>query len=332
MMKKVADWQIENPGKHPRTDWTQAVYYVGIMALYTVSNDAKYLDAMLRMGETNDWKPGPRQFHANDHAVCQTYCELYALKNDPRMIAPTVAGFNFILAHPQAVTAKGTDAKYRPKPWGWCDALFMAPPAWIHLFHLTGDKRYIEFMDKEWWATTKALYDPVEGLYFRDSRVLQIKTPSGAKTFWGRGNGWVYGALVRVLQFMPQDYPSRLKYLKLYREMTEAIIKTQQPDGLWRPSLLDPNQIPLGETSASGLFVYGLAWGVNNGLLDEAKYWPPAERGWNALVSKVKPSGMMGAVQGIGRSPGAVTDGSTEVYGTGAFLLAGSEVYKHLKH
>ena len=62
--------------------------------------------------------------------------------------------------------------------------------------------------------------------------------------------------------------------------MAAAFLRAQQPDGLWRPSMLDPGQVPIGETSGSGFFVFGLAWGVNHGLLDRATHWPAITRGW----------------------------------------------------
>lgn len=331
-MKRVADWQLANPSKHKPTNWTQGAFYTGVMALYHVSKDQKYLDAMVRMGEGNQWKPGPRAYHADDFAVCQAYCEMYMLLKEPKMIAPTKAGFDFQIANPkiQGLEFGKPDKKTWTDRWAWCDALFMAPPALVRLYAVMGDKKYLAFMDKEYWDTVAYLYDKQEGFFFRDSSYFDTKTPSGAKTFWGRGNGWVYGGLVRVLQYLPKDHPTRPKYIQLYNEMTAAVVRTQQPDALWRPSLLDAEHINIGETSGSGFFCYGLAWGVNNGLLEEAKYWPIVECSWKALVGKVKPDGMLGAVQKIGAAPDATTEDSTEVYGPGAFLLAGSEVVKHL--
>ena len=174
-------------------------------------------------------------------------------------------------------------------------------------------------------------YDPASQLYFRDSRYFQKKTPGGQKTFWARGNGWVYAGITRVLYVMPADYRTRGKYIKLYKEMTNSIVHAQQPDGMWRSSLLDPNEVPIGESSGTAFFCAGLAWGINQNILDKAIYWAPVTRAWTALASKVHPDGMLGAVQAVGDRPGQVTDQSTEVYGSGAFLLAGSQIYQILK-
>jgi hypothetical protein len=49
-----------------------------------------------------------------------------------------------------------------------------------------------------------------------------------------------------------------------------------------------------------------------------------------ALTTSVRPDGMLGYVQPIGGSPDKVTPDSNEVYGTGAFLLAGAQLYQYL--
>ena len=95
----------------------------------------------------------------------------------------------------------------------------------------------------------------------------------------------------------------------------------QGEDGYWRASLLDPDSRPNPETSGTGFFVFGLAWGINHGVLDRARYERAVTRGWSAMVEAVHPDGMLGWVQRIGDQPGATTANTTEVYGVGALLL-----------
>ncbi len=330
VMQRVADWQLANPSKHKTTDWTQGAGYDGIMALAGISGDAKYRNAMFAMGETNEWKLGPRQYHADDHCVGQTYCELYFLYRDPKMIAPTQARFDWILAHPS--DAPSLDFKL-PKGksqelWSWCDSLFMGPPSWVRLATATGEAKYLDFAVKEWWRTTDYLYDKDEHLYFRDSTYFPKREANGKKVFWGRGNGWVMGGLVRVLQYLPTNHPDRPRFEQLFKDMTAKILTCQQPDGLWRASLLDPDSYPLKETSGSGFYTYALAWGVNQGLLDRAQFEPAVRKAWAALVACVAADGKLTHVQPIGADPKKFAEETTEIYGVGAFLLAGSELYR----
>ena len=330
VMQRVADWQLANPSKHKTTDWTQGAGDAGMMALAGISGDAKYRDAMLAMGATNEWKLGPRKFHADDHAVGQTYAELYFLYRDPKMIAPTRERFDSILTEPSKVESLAFN---QPKGiagenWSWCDSLFMAPPAWVRLYAATGEEKYLNFAMKEWWRTSDYLYDKDEHLFFRDSTYFKKREANGKKVFWGRGNGWVMGGLVRTLQYLPMNHPERPHFEQQFKEMAAKILTCQQPDGLWRASLLDPDSYPLKETSGSGFYTYALAWGVNQGLLDREKFEPAVRKAWAALVSCVDADGKLTRVQPIGSDPKKFADDSTEVYGIGAFLLAGSEVYR----
>ena len=330
-MQRVADWQLAHPSAHKTTDWTQGAGDAGMMALAGISGDAKYRDAMFALGETNDWKPGPRFYDADDHCVGQTWAELYFLYRAPKMIAPVREKFDAILAKPSAVTSLAFDKAGNPNArenWSWCDSLFMGPPAWVRLYATTGDEKYLNFAVKEWWRTTDYLYDKDEHLFFRDSTYFKKTEANGKKVFWGRGNGWVMGGLVRTLQYLPMNHPDRPRFEQLFKNMSAKILTCQQTDGLWRASLLDPESYPLKETSGSGFFTYSLAWGVNQGLLDRAQFEPAVRKAWTALVGCVDAEGKLTHVQPIGADPKKFAEDSTEVYGVGAFLLAGSEVYR----
>ena len=305
IMQRVADWQLANPSAHKPTDWTCGAGDAGMMALAGISGDAKYRDAMLAMGATNEWKLGPRKFHADDHAVGQTYAELYFLYREHKMLAPMRERFDEILSQPS--TNESLDFK-QPKGkagerWAWCDALFMGPPAWVRLASATGEARYLDFAVQEWWRTSDYLYDPNEHLFFRDSTYFKKTEANGKKVFWSRGNGWVMGGLVRTLQYLPMNHPDRPRFEQQFKDMAAKIVTCQQADGLWRASLLDPDSYPLKETSGSGFYTYALAWGVNQGLLEKEKYEPAVRKAWAALVACVEADGKLTHVQPIGADP-----------------------------
>jgi rhamnogalacturonyl hydrolase YesR len=330
-MKLVADWQLANPSptiaRNKEDGWTYGALYTGIMALNEIADTPKYHDAMVAMGKKFNWQPARRVYHADDHCVSQTYLELYLKDRDAAMLQPTKERFDFILAHPATndLNFKSHGSQDR---WSWCDALFMGPPAWIRLFKATGDQRYLDFMNQEWRATSDFLYGTNEHLYFRDSTYFEKREENGKKIYWSRGNGWVLAGLARVLEVLPTDYPQRKFYEQQFKEMATKIASLQQDDGLWRSSLLDPESYPLKETSGSGFFTFGIAWGINHGLLDRAKYEPIVRKAWTALVGCVTPEGKLEHVQPIGADPKKFQSADTEVYGTGAFLLAGSEIYR----
>jgi len=318
-IRKVADWQLNRLNGQYTTDWTMAALYTGFMAASEATGDTKYRLAMKDMGRKLDWKLGPRFNHGDDVAVGQTYLELYLQDHWPLMINDV---------REQLMRAMRMETDLAKPVWWWCDALFMAPPVWARMYKATGDIGYLDHMNREWWATSDKLYDPQEHLYSRDASFLDKKEANGKKVFWSRGNGWVMAGLVRVLEYMPKNYPARAKYVSQFQEMAEKIAGLQGEDGLWRPGLLDEKAYPLPEVSGSAFFTYALAWGINQKLLDRKTYQPVVEKAWAGLVAHIYQDGRLGCIQPIGAAPDSYKPTASYTFGVGAFLLAGSEVEK----
>jgi rhamnogalacturonyl hydrolase YesR len=318
-MQKVADWQLARAEPGFNQDWTFAALYTGFMAVPKAANGEKYQKAMLQMAQKFNWQPGPRVPNADDAAIGQTYLDLYFRHHDPAMLAPIREREEAVMALP--------DNPEKPL-WWWCDALFMGPPVFTKLSRAAKDRKYLDFMDHQWWITSGLLYSPSSHLYFRDKSFLEKHEANGSSIFWSRGNGWVFAGLAKVLAEMPKDYPSRAKYVTQFKEMAEELAGLQGTDGLWRPGLLDADAYPLPENSGSAFFVFGFAYGINAGILDRAKYQPVVEKAWKGLLSHIYEDGRLGCIQPVGAAPGDYTAASSYVFGTGAFLLAGSEVYR----
>ena len=325
-MTKAATWQIAHPN-HAANDWTNGAFYAGAFAAWETTKDPALMDAMMAMGESVRWQPGPRIDHADEIAIAQTYIDLYRVKNEPKMLQPTVAHVAAMRA-----TVPGHEAQVHGITWWWCDALFMGPPTLAKLGVTLNDPAYFTLSDRLFQDTYDLLFAKDEHLFFRDATYLPAtgkRETNGQHVFWSRGNGWVTGGLVRLLQELPANWPKRPFYVALYKEMMARVVTLQQPDGLWRSSLLDPAAYPGGEASGSGFYTYAMAWGVNNGLLDRATYAPVVRKAWTGLNTLIQPDGHVGWVQPIGQDPRKdFSPESWEVYGTGAFLLAGSEVIK----
>lgn len=333
IMKKVADWQIDSiqhkGWRHRELDWTNGALYAGLSSFAGIANDSICNSLMKKVGEKFDWQLGigRARYHADHYCVGQMYCRMYEINQDPHMIADLKLLADTLIARPHTESLVWKK-DIGTREWAWCDALFMAPPSLSMLAHVTGEQKYLDLVDSLWWKTTDYLYDPIEHLYFRDGSFLQKKEKNGKKVFWSRGNGWVMGGLVRVLENMPENYPNRKRWIKLYQDMSAKIASLQQPDGTWHTSLLDPESYPVKETSGTTFYCYALAWGVNHGILKADKYTPVVRKAWKALVGCLHPDGMLGYVQRIGAAPGVVSYEDTEVYAVGAFLLAGTEVLK----
>lgn len=320
-MKRVYAWQIANPvtiNTANGNDWARAAFYSGVMRAYNYTKDVAYLVGATAYGESQQWRPGLRFRHADDLAKGQAFLDVYAVKKDPKMLSSIQARVDSLIA----------SEKPGREDWWWCDALFMEPPVLVRLSQLTGNEKYDDYLDRMWWDGTDFLFDKEEGLYFRDKTFFDKKAPNGKKVFWSRGNGWVMGGLVQVLERLPKSNPSYSKYEDLYKKMAAKIVTLQQPDGFWRASLLDPAEVPVIETSGSSFYTFALAWGINAKLLDKDTYLPAVQKGWKALNSVVTPEGKLQYVQQIGAKPDAVKQDDNQEYGSGAFLMAGTEMMK----
>ena len=310
-------------------DWHNGALYAGVNEWRKVTKDKKYTEWLTMIGKRNDWKLHKRPYHADDHAVGQFYLALYEESKDPDILKPTREHFDWILENPRTgslVWGKETDSHKR---WGWCDALFMAPPVWARLAKITGEEKYLNFMHQEYMATYELLWDKKEHLFWRDSSYFEQREENGQKIFWARGNGWVFGGLALMIPDLPKGWEHRDFYLKTYMEMAQKIKGLQRKDGTWSMGLLGGEVgYPIKETSGTAFFTYGLAWGVNQGILDRDEYLPVITKAWHALTQCVQSDGLLGYVQPVGASPGDSFPDKSEVYGVGAFLAAGSEVYR----
>ncbi len=316
-MKKVADWQVTTGEPRFNQLWTMAALYDGLLAYSHQTKDPVGHDAVLRMAVHFQWQLVDDRFpHADDEHLAYSFLDLYAEHPDPVRLASTKATLDRLIARPDEA---------RPV-WWWCDALYMAPPVLVRLAKITGDRRYIVYMDHEWDVTKALLYVEDEHLYFRDATFLQKTEANGKKLFWSRGNGWVLAGLAMVLNELPAKDPLRPKYERQFREMAAKIASIQGSEGLWRTGLLDQGAYKLPEISGSAFYTFAMAYGINHGLLDPKVFRPVVEKSWAAMVARIYANGRLGSIQPIGAAPDAFQLSSSYVYGVGGFLEAGSEL------
>jgi unsaturated rhamnogalacturonyl hydrolase len=310
--------------------WTRAVYYEGLMKLYRIDPNPSYLDYTLRWAEFHQWNLRDGETYtrnADNQCAGQTYIDMHLMDPQPHRIEKIKASIDSMMR-----TDKIDD-------WNWVDAIQMAMPVFAQLGAIYKDDRYWERMHAMYMFTRNnhgdnGLFNPQDNLWWRDKDFdPPYKEPNGEDCYWSRGNGWVFAALVRVLDILPKDAPHRKQYEDDFKRMAEALIKVQRKDGFWNVSLHDPGNFGGKETTGTSLFVYGISWGINNGYLDTKKYKPVVTKAWNAIMNDaVNENGFLSYVQGTGKEPKdsqPVTKTSVpnfEDFGLGCFLLAGCEV------
>ncbi len=320
--------------------WIQGALYIGMTRWIDTVNDKELLTAIEQMAKQEEYSfLTGRPYHADDHTIAQTYLWLTEKNGNQDALKPTKELFDWILENkPQvsldmrATKASGTGFDHLEANcqlrWCWADALFMAPRAWLKLSNITGDSRYFDYADKEFWASVDYLFSEDWGLYYRDSRYFDMKTVNDKPVFWSRGNGWVFAALPMLIEELPKGHPSKARYIELFKKNAAGLLKRQAKEGHWPASLADPELITSPEMSGTGFITFGLAWGVNNGILTSAEVRQSVIKGWEALERAVEPSGRLNYVQHPGKAPQPAKKSDSQLYGVGALLLAASEMTK----
>ncbi|MDD4970594.1 MAG: glycoside hydrolase family 88 protein [Paludibacter sp.] len=323
-MKSVNDYWISQNASPGNNQWARAVYFAGNVEFYKAYPKDSYLQYANLWAANNGWglNGGTSTRNADNQTCGQAYIDMYKLDS--------VKQLNKIAAIKTSIdnmvySSKSTD-------WTWIDAIFMSMPVFARLGNLTGDTIYFKRMHDLYLYTkdTLGLYNYNERLWYRDVNYKPpYATKNGQDCYWSRGNGWIVGAHARILELLPANDPHRNEYVQTFQQMAAALKDRQRTDGFWNSSLDDPNEYNGPETSGTAFFTYGIAWGINNHLLDSATYYPVVVKAWNGLTTiAYQPTGLLGYVQGVGAQPGLASAGTTQDFGVGAFLLAGTELLK----
>jgi len=161
----------------------------------------------------------------------------------------------------------------------WVDDMYMVGSLQIQAYKAT---------DKEVYLDRAALFllTYVEELQ-RDNALFHHR--EDAPFFWGRGNGWAVAALTEILLVLPESHEHHKELLKAYRDMMKTLAQHQGEDGMWHQLIDDPESYP--ESSSTGMFLYGLISGLDQGWLPEEEYKSVIVSGWEALASYVNEKG-----------------------------------------
>ncbi len=233
------------------------------------------------------------------------------------------------ITHRQFRLADGTLARNRPAPNSlWLDDLYMGVPALAQMGRLTGDRTYYDEAVRQILQFSARMFVKEKGLFMHGWEQDMDFHPA---LHWGRANGWAILTMAEVLDVLPEDHPGRAQVLDLYRAHVRGLAACQSPDGLWH-QLLDRNDTYL-ETSASAIFVYAIAHGINRGWLGATAHGPMVMIGWNAIAKRVNAKGQVeGTCVGtdMGFEPTFYAYRPTSVFaahGYGPVLLAGAEMF-----
>ncbi len=176
-------------------------------------------------------------------------------------------------------------------PRAWTDDMFMATSVWARVAAESGDRRYAEAAARLLTAYVSKLQRP-DGLF-----VHAVDAPHA----WGRGNGFAAFGLMDALTHLGPAWPERARVLEAYRQLMDALVSTQAPDGMWRQVVDEPGSYR--ELTVTAMTVTAMARGVRLGWIDEA-YRPVIDRAWHGLLARIAPDGtLLDVCTGTGSGP-----------------------------
>ncbi len=230
--------------------------------------------------------------------------------------------------------ADGTLARMRPQPnTMWLDDLFMAIPALAQMGKLTGNKKYYDEACKQVLAYSKRMFNKQKGIYMH-GWVEGMK--EHLQFHWARANGWAVMTEVELLEVLPATHPQRPAILKLLKDHVKGLLSYQSGSGFWH-QLLDRSDSYL-ETSATAIYTFAFARAINRGWIDGLAYAPATLLAWNAVATKVNPTGQVEGTcvgTGMGFDPAFYYHRPISPYaahGYGPTILAAAEVLQLLKN
>lgn len=230
--------------------------------------------------------------------------------------------------------ADGTFARNRPHPNTlWIDDLYMSVPSLANLGNQTNDLTYFDDATKQVIQFAERMFRQSKGLFIH-GWVKEMK--HHPEYYWGRANGWALLAMIELLELLPETHNKREKIFTIFKNQAEGIARLQAESGFWY-QLLDRNN-SYEETSATAIFTYCFARGINTGYLGAKEYGPAVILAWNAINSKINSKGQIKDTcvgTGMGFDPAFYFNRPVSVYaahGYGPVLLAGSEVIRFIQN
>ncbi|MCF7734340.1 MAG: glycoside hydrolase family 88 protein [Cephaloticoccus sp.] len=344
-------------GQFSPLSYEWGVTYAGLLLTAEVTGDERYrahvadrlgmittLAAHVRAHPPADVPPpvpgsGPPRFHTMRNVVkprslddsgslAAAFIKAARAGIHPAELRPVTDHWLQWISKGQFRLSDGTLARNRPlHNTLWLDDLYMSVPALAQMGVLTGETHYFDDATAQVLQFASRMFARENSLFMHGW--VQEMNPHPA-FHWARANGWAIVAMAELLSVLPEDHPQRAAVLELYRAHARGLAAVQGSAGLWHQLLDRPDSYL--ETSASAMFTYAIARGINRGWLDPLAYVPVVSLGWNAVALQVNELGQVENTcvgTGMAFDPMFYYHRPVSVYaahGYGPVLLAGAEM------
>lgn len=286
-------------GSNPRAriDYTTAFFGASLIKLADLTGRTAYADHGLKFGTS---------FVAADGSIHTYKLEDYNIDNippgkvmllswergnrDPNLKKAIDTLYAQMQKHPRTSDG-GYWHKLRYPNQMWLDGLFMAAPFLAHYGKVFEEPAAFDEAARQILLMDQHGYDAKTGLYYHAwdetrSRPWANKETGQSPNFWGRAVGWYAMAIVDSLDFFSPTHPDVEHINEVLRKVADGIVRWQDPKtGLWW-QVLDqgPREGNYLEATASSMYVYTLAKGINRGYLPRDKYLPALLQGYAGIV------------------------------------------------
>jgi rhamnogalacturonyl hydrolase YesR len=320
--EKVANWQMNQKLDDQLNElhWSNSLLYSGMFQLSEVSHYPKYINWLIETGERNKWKINEQKNKIDDYSVSQFYLSINEKPhlNRKEIILPTQTKISAILNSNHG----------KNQEWKSSEALFQKPLVLAKLSKIQNDTTgiYLEYLDTQYHKLYSELWDKEAQLFYRDSSYFDKKEKNGNKLFSSFSNSGVFASLALLIPDLPKDWENTLFYEELFKQMAKTLKRTQREDGTWSEGILgDKKEYQNLEIGGTSFFIFGIAWGISNSLLEKADYEPVLLKAWSKISKQVNENGQLN----ISNKSDEFKQ-YTNSFCIGGFLAAGSEMYKYI--
>lgn len=343
---KMTDGKV-NQGTYRLTSYEWGVMYDALLDAAAITGDKRYSDYVSdRIGflareadnyqgdlnEDGQMRQVKNPLTLDDAGAMAGAWMRAAMADTTLNIAPYIEQYWKIVEETPVHLPDGTIARNRPHYNAvWLDDMFMALPSMAVRSQYANDPKQIDEAANIATGFFKRMWMPEKNIFRHGYVEGAGSQPSMA---WGRANGWAILTMCQLLDFLPENHPKRAEILDIYRKHAAGLAELQGIDGFWHQLLDRPETY--NETSATAIFAYALAHGINEGWLDATTYGPVAQLAWEAVSSKINDKGEVEDVcvgTGMGFEPAYYAYRPVSVkaaHGYGPAIWAGAEMIKLL--
>ena len=352
MKRHPQAYQIDGQTE-PKWDYVHGLVLTSFEALFKHTKDQRYYNYRKQYADaTIDEKGSVVSYKFDTYNIDMVTAgrilfNLYETTKDTRYLTVLQLLRKQIAEQPRTASGGFWHKKIYPNQM-WLDGLYMGEPFYAQYTVQFENGAKLDDIAKQFELIQLHATDPKTGLLFHgwdESKQMPWadKTTGCSPNFWSRSIGWYVMALVDVLDYFPKNHPKRNELIGYLNEISNSLVKFQDPSGLWyQVTDKGGSEGNYLESSGSSMFAYAMAKGANKGYLPK-KFKVIANKAFDGLTTRLIKTDSDGqihitqacAVAGLGGN--TYRDGSYLYYvnerkkdndpkATGSFILAALEL------